>query len=129
MLLLCLLKLCSEIFCSQLPLPPPPSPSSPFPLSWSHLPHIQRVIEVCKRYLPQLSCGFSDPRVQVHIQDGQEFIAKNKQKFDVIITDSPDTFLDDGNERERVGVYVVESTITQIIFLRFSRFLLLSTIL
>ena len=107
MLLLCLLTLCSEIFS--------PSPSSPFPLSWSHPPHIQRVIEVCKHHLPQLSCGFSDPRVQVHIQDGQEFIAKNKQKFDVIITDSPDTIYENGNERERVGVYVVESTVINVL--------------
>jgi len=65
------------------------------------------VVEISKQYLPQLSSGFSDPRVQVHIQDGQGFITKNKQKFDVIITDSPDSLYENGNERERVGVYVV----------------------
>lgn len=66
------------------------------------------MIEVCKRYLPQLSCGLSDPRVQVHIQDGEEFIASNKQMFDVVITDSPDPIDESGNERERVGVYVAD---------------------
>ncbi len=35
--------------------------------------------------------GFSDPRVKVHIQDGNVFLEDNKGKFDVIITDSSDS--------------------------------------
>lgn len=48
------------------------------------------MIEISKQYLLQQSCGFSDRRVQVHIQDGVEFMAQHKQKFDVIMTDSSD---------------------------------------
>lgn len=35
--------------------------------------------------------GFADPRVSVHIQDGNVFLEKNKGRFDVIITDSSDS--------------------------------------
>ena len=57
------------------------------------------MIEISKQYLPQLSCGFSDPRVQVHVQDGKEFMAQYNQEFDVIITDSSDPV---GEKGERV---------------------------
>lgn len=52
--------------------------------------YLQRVVELSKQYLPQLSCGFSDSRVHVHYQDGAEFMAQHRNKFDVIITDSSD---------------------------------------
>ena len=52
--------------------------------------HTQRVVELSKEYLPQLSCGLSDGRVQVHYQDGAEFMAQHKNMFDIIITDSSD---------------------------------------
>ena len=52
--------------------------------------HIQRVIEVSKRYLPQTAVGFSSPKVKVHIQDGEEFMQQCAGQFDVIITDSSD---------------------------------------
>ena len=52
--------------------------------------HIQRVIEVSKRYLPQTAVGFSSPKVKVHIQDGAEFMQQCTGQFDVIITDSSD---------------------------------------
>ena len=48
------------------------------------------VIEVSKKYLPNLAMGFDDPRVQVKIYDGAKFMAENKDSFDVIITDSSD---------------------------------------
>ncbi len=51
----------------------------------------QKVIEVSKKYLPMTAVGFSDPRVKVHIQDGNVFLEDNKGKFDVIITDSSDS--------------------------------------
>ena len=34
--------------------------------------------------------GFEDPRVEVHVEDGSEFMKKHRNKFDVIITDSSD---------------------------------------
>jgi spermidine synthase len=48
------------------------------------------VIDVSKKYLPSLACGFDDPRVKVHIMDGAKFMDANKDAFDVIITDSSD---------------------------------------
>ena len=50
----------------------------------------QRVVELSKQYLPQLSCGFSDARVSVHYQDGAEFMMQHPNQFDIIITDSSD---------------------------------------
>ncbi len=50
----------------------------------------QRVIELSKKYLPQLSVGFSKPKVKVHMQDGNVFLSNHKDQFDVIITDSSD---------------------------------------
>ena len=52
--------------------------------------NLQRVVELSKQYLPQLSCGFSDSRVAVHYQDGAEFMTQHMSQFDVIITDSSD---------------------------------------
>lgn len=48
------------------------------------------VINVSKKYLPSLACGYDDPRVKVHIMDGNEFMGKHADYFDVIITDSSD---------------------------------------
>lgn len=48
------------------------------------------VIEVSKKYLPSLACGFDDPRVKVNIMDGNKFMQANQDSFDVIITDSSD---------------------------------------
>ena len=59
--------------------------------------HIQRVIEVSKRYLPQTAVGFSSPKVKVHIQDGAEFMQQCAGQFDVIITDSSDPIGEDSS--------------------------------
>lgn len=50
----------------------------------------ETVIQVCKQFLPDLACGFDDPRVTVHIADGNQFIRNRKQSYDVIIVDSSD---------------------------------------
>ncbi|CEM06927.1 unnamed protein product [Vitrella brassicaformis CCMP3155] len=50
----------------------------------------EMVITVSKKYLRQLSVGFDDPRVQVHIQDGAKFLLEKKGQFDVVIVDSSD---------------------------------------
>lgn len=49
------------------------------------------VIEVSKKYLPKISIGYKDPRVKINIGEGKKFLEQNKNKFDVIITDSCDT--------------------------------------
>jgi spermidine synthase len=49
------------------------------------------VVEFSKQYLPSLSNGaFDDPRVEVVIQDGCQFVKNSPKKFDVIICDSTD---------------------------------------
>ena len=48
------------------------------------------VIDVSKKYLPELAKGYDDPRVTVKIMDGAKFMEENKDSFDVIITDSSD---------------------------------------
>ncbi|WP_320040316.1 spermidine synthase [uncultured Desulfobacter sp.] len=48
------------------------------------------VIEVSKRFLPFMACGFDDPRVKIHIKDGAVFVRENPGCYDVIIVDSSD---------------------------------------
>lgn len=50
----------------------------------------QMVIDVSKKFLPGVACGFDDPRVRVHIYDGFKFLDEHANEFDVIITDSSD---------------------------------------
>ena len=49
------------------------------------------VIAISKKYLPAISAGaFEDPRTEILIQDGTEFVAKTEARFDVIVVDSTD---------------------------------------
>ena len=49
------------------------------------------VVEFSKQYLPMLSQGaFDDPRLELVIADGADFIREATQSFDVIIVDSTD---------------------------------------
>ena len=49
------------------------------------------VIELSKTHLPSVSNGaFSDPRVEIIIGDGAEYVKNAQEKFDVIICDSTD---------------------------------------
>ncbi|MDD3154880.1 MAG: polyamine aminopropyltransferase [Victivallaceae bacterium] len=50
----------------------------------------ERVIAVSRKFLPTLSCGFDDPRVQIHIADGSSFLKDKANCYDVIIVDSTD---------------------------------------
>lgn len=50
----------------------------------------QKVIEVSKEYLPEMSSSFANPRLNLHIHDGFDFMGKHHGEFDVIITDSSD---------------------------------------
>ncbi len=49
------------------------------------------VIDISKKYLPTISDGaFENPKVQVVIQDGCQFVKDNQNQFDIIIVDSTD---------------------------------------
>ena len=53
--------------------------------------YLQRVIDVCKTYLPSMACGYSDHRCNLIIGDGADYVKKTKDKFDVIINDCTDS--------------------------------------
>ncbi|MCP4598231.1 polyamine aminopropyltransferase [Neptuniibacter sp.] len=51
----------------------------------------QAVIDMCKEYLPNHSNGaFDDPRADIVIADGIEYVHETDEKFDVIISDCTD---------------------------------------
>lgn len=47
-----------------------------------------RVVEASRRWLPEISCGLSDPRAEIIIDDGIKHVAGSKNLYDVIIVDS-----------------------------------------
>lgn len=49
-----------------------------------------RVVELSKKYLPNMACGFASPKVKLTIGDGFAYMKNNQDQFDVIITDSSD---------------------------------------
>ncbi|MGC8658669.1 MAG: polyamine aminopropyltransferase [Desulfomonilaceae bacterium] len=48
------------------------------------------VISACREFLPQISSGLSDPRVEVVCEDGAAYVKKFQQEFDIILVDSTD---------------------------------------
>jgi spermidine synthase len=49
-----------------------------------------RVVEVSKEYLPEISCALDHEKVEVVIGDGIKYVKEKKNEFDVIIIDSTD---------------------------------------
>jgi spermidine synthase len=52
----------------------------------------QRVVAVCREFLPQTAASFDDARVRLHFQDGLKYIRKYHDYYDLIIVDSTDPF-------------------------------------
>nr|CAB3470577.1 unnamed protein product [Digitaria exilis] len=51
----------------------------------------QLVIDVCKEFFPNLSIGYKDPRVRLHVGDAVDFLRNSPEgKYDAIIVDSSD---------------------------------------
>ncbi len=50
----------------------------------------RRVVEVSRKYLPEISCGLDDPKVTVLYADGIKHVKENPNTYDVIIVDSTD---------------------------------------
>ncbi len=49
------------------------------------------VVNLCQEYLPTLSQGaFDDPRLELVIADGSQYVTTSDQRFDIVIVDSPD---------------------------------------
>lgn len=52
----------------------------------------ERVVEVCKEFLPQTACRLNDPRVHIFYDDGLRFVRGKENRYDLIIVDSTDPF-------------------------------------
>lgn len=50
----------------------------------------QEVIRACQQHFPWLDAALSDPRAELAIADGFDFIQQTRDRFDVIIIDSSD---------------------------------------
>lgn len=48
------------------------------------------VVEACRQHLPQTACSFGHPKLQLHIEDGVNFVAQTREMFDVVLVDSTD---------------------------------------
>lgn len=48
------------------------------------------VVDTCIEYLPQTSCGLSDPRVTLYFEDGLKYVRDKVDAYDLIIVDSTD---------------------------------------
>ena len=48
------------------------------------------VIDACKEFLPTISCGLSDKRVDIQVVDAIDFIKNKKNEYDVVLIDSTD---------------------------------------
>lgn len=48
------------------------------------------VIDICKKYFPTIAGKLDDPRVDIQVRDGIEYISQCKNEFDVILIDSTD---------------------------------------
>ena len=48
------------------------------------------VVRACRTYLPTLSAAMDDPRLELLIEDGVKYVARTKEKFDIVIIDSTD---------------------------------------
>ena len=48
------------------------------------------VVEACREFLPEVSTGLDDARLQLIIDDGIRFAAETDERFDVVIVDSTD---------------------------------------
>ncbi|AGL03231.1 polyamine aminopropyltransferase [Desulfoscipio gibsoniae] len=55
-----------------------------------HVEIDQMVIDVAKKFFPELSSGFEDPRVEILVDDGIKHVKENKGVYDMIIVDSTD---------------------------------------
>ena len=50
------------------------------------------LVEVCRKYFPQMACSLNDPRVHIYHEDGLRFIRSRSDAYDLIIIDSPNPF-------------------------------------
>ena len=52
----------------------------------------ERVIDVCREFIPQTAAALDDNRVHIYIEDGLKFVRSKENCYDLIIVDSTDPF-------------------------------------
>ncbi|WMC91484.1 polyamine aminopropyltransferase [Kineothrix sp. MB12-C1] len=50
------------------------------------------LIEVCRKFFPQMACSMNDARVHIFNEDGLRFVRSKSDVYDLIIIDSPNPF-------------------------------------
>nr|WP_317448300.1 polyamine aminopropyltransferase [uncultured Sellimonas sp.] len=50
------------------------------------------LVEVCRKYIPEIACSLTDQRVAIYHEDGLRFIRSRTDEYDLIIIDSPNPF-------------------------------------
>lgn len=50
------------------------------------------LIEVCRKYFPQMACSLNDSRVAIFNEDGLRFVRSKADEYDLILIDSPNPF-------------------------------------
>ncbi|BFZ18698.1 hypothetical protein BsWGS_21737 [Bradybaena similaris] len=50
----------------------------------------QMVLDVCRKHLPRMSGSLDDPRVNIQVGDGVDYVRSHPGEFDIVITDAPD---------------------------------------
>ncbi|MBU1141226.1 MAG: polyamine aminopropyltransferase, partial [Firmicutes bacterium] len=50
----------------------------------------ERVVRACQIYLPAMTTGFDDSRVNLFFEDGLDYVKNTSKKYDLIIVDSTD---------------------------------------
>lgn len=50
------------------------------------------LVEVCRKYFPQMACSMNDSRVEIFNEDGLRFVRAKADEYDLIIIDSPNPF-------------------------------------
>ena len=50
------------------------------------------LVEVCRKYIPEIACSLNDDRVEIFHEDGLRFIRSKSDCYDLIIIDSPNPF-------------------------------------
>ncbi len=52
----------------------------------------KQVVDVCREFLPSLTCSLDDKRVNIYYEDGLKFVRSRKDAYDLVIVDSTDPF-------------------------------------
>ena len=52
----------------------------------------EKVVEICKKYLPQTAGKLEDSRVNIYYEDGLKYVRTKENEYDLIIVDSTDPF-------------------------------------